>query len=238
MFSLHSGRPHELGIIRRLSGGSPGIQPWLRTHYRRAAHGVETDEWRSCIFSRENRTQLEIVLGCAVESGEGPLFRQVHAELGKLGRFLYAMQPSTPDRLPAWIGWQLDRHVSPATALSALGWGSVWPDARVRMEEFLGTTLTRWSRPWSIAVALGAKGMLMRVGSTIWARQPEDRAKRRRLVECMAETDDHKKACESLYKLLLPQSIEPFTRVGRAVELEFRDGRSEGITVLLRAGGS
>jgi hypothetical protein len=236
LFSLHSARPNELGVIRRMAGGTAGIQPWLRTHYRRTSDGIQVDTWQSCIFTGESQAQFTHVLHTVQESGDACRLRQIHAELGRCGRFIFAMRPTKPGCLPAWIGWKLDKHMHPSTALTALGWGALWPQARTLMQQFLGTPLTDHSRPWSIAVGFGAGRLLVRIGSTIWARQLEDRGKRRRLVNCMKDIGGDGRTAEALYKLLLPTSDEPLTRVGRAIEIEFHNGQFQGVDVLLAGG--
>lgn len=238
LFSLHSAYPDELGIIRRLAGVEAGIQPWLRTHYRRISDGFEADQWQSVIFTGESAAGYDYVIRSARDAGEEARFRQVHAGLGRFGRLRFAMKPAAPGRLPSWIGWQLDRYISPRTALEAIGEEALWTDAHAQMEAFLGMPLTDRSRPWSIAVGFGTRERWVRVGSTIWSRQPEDRAKRRRFVEQIEAIGGGGEGFEALYKLLLPEITRPFTRVGRALEIEFRDGRFVGITALLRAGTS
>ncbi len=237
LFALHSARPGELGIVRRTTGGTTNIQPWLRTHYRWTPTGVQADEWQSCIFTGESPAHFEHAFHIARAAGDESFFRQIHAELGSRGRFIFAMQAEPSVCLPAWVGWQLDKYNPPATALKALGWGALWPQARALMQDFLGMSLTDKSRPWSIAVGFGAgSGMhepLVRVGSTIWARQPEERAKHRRLARCIEQIGGDGRTVEALYKLFLPATIEPFTRVGRVIEIEFRGGTLQGASVLL-----
>jgi hypothetical protein len=235
LLSLHSACPGELGIIRRISAQGEGIQHWLRSHYRRTPDGFEADRWHSAILTGESAAGFDYVVRCVRDSGEEARFRHVQARLGRFGRLRFAMKPVTPGRLPAWIGWQLDRYVSPATALDAIGEGTVWPEARSRMEAFLGMRLTDRSRPWSIAVEFGTGERTVRVGSTIWSRQPEDRAKRRRFVEQIEAIGGDGEGFEALYRLLLPDVPGPLTRVGRALEIEFRDGRFVGVSALLRA---
>lgn len=239
IFTLHSGHPDELGIIRRMTGATDTIQPWLRTHYRRTTDSIAADEWESCIFTGENQAQYQHVMEIVRTSGDEPRFCQIQAELGHRGRFIFAMQPKDPARLPAWIGWQLDKHNPPAKVLRAMHWETIWPEAHRLMQDFLGTPLSDRSGPWSIAVGFGAScGTLVRIGTTAWARQPEDRTKRRRLVKGIEQLGGDARTLESLYKLLLPTTIGPFTRVGRAIEIEFCEGQLQGADVLLLAGMS
>lgn len=238
MFSLHSARPGELGILRRLTGGTEGVQPWLWTNYRRVPAGIETDAWNSWIFSGEGKAHFSHVWQAVEKSGEITRFREVHAELGRRGRFVFAIQPVDPPGLPTWIGWQLDKHTRPADALRAIGYGELWPHARKLMQQFLGSTLTDRSHPWSVAVGFGSEGFLVRVGSTIWARQPEIPGKYRRLASCFREIGGDDRTVEAIYKLLLPARAEPYTRVGRAIEIEFCDDQFRGVQLLLLAGKS
>lgn len=237
LFALHSARPAELGIIRRIPGDTAPGQPWLRTHYHWTPAGIQADDWQSYILSGEGQAQFAHVLRVARAADTEQGFRSVQAELGHRGRFIFTMQAQTAACSPAWIGWQLDRDNPPAAALKALGWGALWPQARQMMEDFLGMPLTERSRPWSIAIRFEAGCAVhdapVRIGSTIWARQPEERAKHRRLARGIERLGGDGRMAEALYKLLLPATIEPGTRVGRSIEVEFRDGELQGASVLL-----
>ncbi|MEZ4514275.1 MAG: hypothetical protein R3C62_20565 [Chloroflexota bacterium] len=138
--------------------------------------------------------------------------------------------PSSVVRRPSsWITWQLDRQTTPTDALTAYGLPQAWTAVSATLAPLFGQPLSPRSRPWSVSVSL-AEPDRVRVGTTAWARQPEEPGKHQRLAQTVEQFGGNGRFAEALYKLALttqPPSLT--TRIGRAVEVELWRGEVVGM---------
>jgi hypothetical protein len=151
-----------------------------------------------------------------------PILAAWHRILGPNGR-IYSLDVN--DRGPAWVGWQLDPGVPIGRALAALGLGGAWPAAEPVLTDLLGFRPPDKGAPWSLAVASDASRW--RIGTSRWARCPEDAGKRRRLADTVSACGGDRSFAEGVYKVVLASSDVP-SRVGRAAEVEFLFGPRAG----------
>jgi hypothetical protein len=111
--------------------------------------------------------------------------------------------------------------------LAALRIEQAWPAVARFWEALLGSPPHPRYGPWSIGLRLGGEPRL-RVGSTNWSRRIEDNDKRRRMVDLVENQGGDRRFAESLYKLISAAARPGRVHaLGRAVELEFFEGRPE-----------
>jgi hypothetical protein len=112
--------------------------------------------------------------------------------------------------------------------LRALGLENAWTPALAIWRQLLGYVPGPRAGAWSICLPLHSEIPAVRVGSTIWALQPEDREKRSRLVRLVERLRGDARFCEAIYKLM--ESVQPAGRkaVGRAAEVEVVGGELKG----------
>jgi hypothetical protein len=128
----------------------------------------------------------------------------------------------------------MDRRTSPEEALTACGVPDTWRLAVPLFEQLLGHSIHQRYGPWSIGWTLHAEQPLLRLGTTGWARNREDEAKRKRLVSLVTSMGGDGRFAEALYKLIdadRPMHIP--TRIGRAIEIEFCEGQPRAVELYL-----
>ncbi|MBC8159789.1 MAG: hypothetical protein H7Z42_01105, partial [Roseiflexaceae bacterium] len=157
--------------------------------------------------------------------------RRRHTAIGLRGTiFSVAHAPDAP--ATGAITWQLDRHIAPRDVLQACGMVAAWPAASALLQELTGAPLFPRVGPWSLAWALGETGPCLRLGSSLWARTPEEPRKARAMAAAVARLGGDGRYAEGLYKLL-DSARTGHQRIGRAVEIELRGAEIIGIEVFL-----
>lgn len=233
MFSLLATGPRHLRVISRSGPADDGVLPWTRSHYHPSG---STETWRTETYVGEQAAAWSRARETAVRLGRSAAFQHAHSILGPHGH-IYSVDwlPGQSHR-SAWVGWQLDRTMTPDRALAELGYGDAWPRAAAFWTALLGGTPDlRRGGPWSVRLELDGTPRL-RVGSTNWLRHPEGEGKRRRLISLVEQYGGDRRYAESLYKLV-ESAVAPERRrpVGRAVEFEISPGHGDNAEFFLCA---
>jgi hypothetical protein len=174
--------------------------------------------WRRLYSGEPEGVWSEVAAIVDGDSVGGETLRRWHDRLGPRGR-VYSVS-AAGNSGPVWVGWQLDRGVRMDHALAACEVASTWPVFEEAVVSLLGYRPSTTGGPWSVSAALD--GSRFRLGTTRWARLPEDDGKRRRLVALVDRLGGDRRFVEAAYKLVCAGAdAGRRTRVGRAVELEF-----------------
>jgi hypothetical protein len=182
--------------------------------WRNGAQQVETVGARRLYLGEPAGAWAEV----AAAAGDAkPELRRWHARLGTQAR-LYSLTTAVADPNFVYVGWQLDRHVPIDETLRACGLIHEWRTALPLISELIGHEPSPRRGPWAIAIALD--GSSWRLGTSSWARVPEDSAKRTRLLRVVAALGGDVRFTEATYKLLTGWA-RTTGRIGRAVEIEF-----------------
>ena len=244
LLALAAPGDRELRLVQRLADGEDGGQRWLHTQIGMTDDGRRTTDDESMnyglrpsssvlgqsspIYQRQELTAVYLHNPAAAWQAAHTLsqtyateaaFRRAHAVLGPRGRIFKCQQP-LPETSEVSVTWQLDRQTTPAEALAAYGLRQGWTAVSAALTPLFGQPVSPRSRPWSISVALPEPDRV-RVGTTAWARQPEEPGKHQRLAQTIEQFGGNGRFAEALYKLALtthPPSLT--TRIGRAVEVE------------------
>jgi hypothetical protein len=213
----------SLRVLVRSGLVEAGVLRWLRTYYLPEG---ETKCWNTLTYIGEPATAWEHARKAAERTSGLHVLRQMHAILGPRGHLCSVSWPVNEAAAQAWVSWQLDRTLPADKALEALGIGCAWAAAARVWEALLGQPARPRLGPWSISLRLGDGESRMRLGSTNWARCPENPDKRRRLAAVVECQGGDRRYAEALYKLIdsARHSHRPHT-IGRAVELEFSGGQ-------------
>jgi len=218
VFGLLATGARHLRMIARSGPARDGVLPWTRSYYY--PHGV-TETWVTETYLGEQPAGWSRARRIAAWVGQSDAFQQAHRVLGPHGHIYSVDWVSGQSQPSIWIGWQLDRTLTPDQALARLDYADAWPRVSSFWTALLGATPDpRRSGPWSVRLAFGGPPRL-RVGSTNWLRHPEGEGKRRRLISLVEQYGGDRRFAESLYKLI--ESAVPTERrrpVGRAVEFE------------------
>jgi len=167
------------------------------------------------LFDGTDTTAYDAICAAAREAGLIDAFRVDHAVLGVAGRLFRLTE--APGRL--LVGWHLDRHADPRRLLARLGLGDAVDPALAWLSALLGWPGAGRSGPWSITRDLRDSRCAW-LGTTAWARQLEDDAKRRRLVEALTCLGGDGAYAEAVYKLVAAShGSTSRPRIGRAVEV-------------------
>ncbi|MEL6940314.1 MAG: hypothetical protein AAFO84_14090 [Cyanobacteria bacterium J06598_1] len=159
--------------------------------------------------------------------------QQYHKKLGCRSHLLSFSQrlDSNPG---GWITWRLNKHYSPAAALADCEASWAWPVAAQHFQTLLGRSISKYCRPWSLAVNISDSQPRFRLGTTVWARQPESTEKHRRLADTVEQMGGDSRFSEALYKLIAaPHPAGITSRIGRAAEIEFYDGQAVSMEFFL-----
>lgn len=206
---------------------APNVRRW-----RRLAIGPAPDPGESLIFG-------------APAPEHWPVARDHLPGLGALAGTLALLRVRgrvymTTDREPetgeSWIAFALHPRQSPRETLAAINRTGVWAPVAAHLTELLGRLATEHLRPWSIALPLGAAGRargLVRLGTTAWARVPEDRGKPARLARQVDRLGGDGSLAEAAYGLVRRQAGSGV--VGAACEFDVEDGRVAAALYTLRA---
>ena len=171
-----------------------------------------------------------------------PVARDYLPGLGALGEALvtlrargrvYMATRREPETGESWIAFALHPRQPPRETLAALGLTGVWTPAAARFAELFGRHVTEHLRPWSIALPLGQGRRLVRLGTTAWARAPEDRDKPARLARQIDTLGGDGGLAEAAYGLVTRYAGPG--AVGAAAEFDVEDGRVTGALYTLRA---
>ena len=231
MFSLLAPGPRSLRVLVQHGLVEVGSLSWLRAHYpplQKPAH------WHFLTYMGEPPSVWEDARRAAEQAGGLDHLCRTHAVLGPWGRIYSVGRKLGANPPQVWIGWQLDRVLPIDKALALLGIDHVWPAAAAFWEDLLGRPPHPRFGPWSLSLGLGGEPR-WRVGSTNWSRRVEDDEKRRRMAALVERQGGDRRFAESLYKLVQAAARPPRARaVGRAVELEFFDGRQVQAEFYLR----
>jgi hypothetical protein len=222
IFSLLAPGPRSLRVLVRRGLVQGGSLPWLRAHY---LPRQDPEHWHTLTYMGEPPSAWENARRAAERACALDHLRRTHAILGPYSRIYSVSQTAGTAPPQAWVGWQLDRALPVDKALDLLGIGHAWPLAASFWESLLGSPPHPRFGPWSISLGMGGAPRL-RVGSTNWSRRIEDDEKRRRMAALVERKGGDRRFAESLYKLIQgaarPGRVHA---VGRAVELEFFEGR-------------
>jgi hypothetical protein len=217
VFGLLATGARHLRVISRSAPARDGALFWRRSHHH--PHGTEI--WLTETYLGEQLAGWSRARDVAARLGQSDRFQHAHRILGTHGH-IYSVDWLRGESHPsAWIGWQLDRSLTPDRALALLDYPDAWERASAFWTALLGTAPDlRRGGPWSVRLAFGDPPRL-RIGSTNWLRHPEGGGKRRRLIALVEQYGGARRFAESLYKLV--ESAVPVERrrpIGRAVEFE------------------
>jgi hypothetical protein len=200
--------------------------------------------WRRRVVGPVNEAGESLIFGAPAPE-HWSVARNYLLDLGTLGEALvtlrargrvYMATRREPETGESWIAFALHPRQSPRETLAAVGLTGVWAPAAARLSELFGRHVTEHLRPWSIALPLGAKARarrLVRLGTTAWARVPEDRDKPARLARQIDALGGDGGLAEAAYGLIA-RHAGPGT-VGAAAEFDVEDGRVTAALYTLRA---
>jgi hypothetical protein len=214
--------------------GEPGVLRWSAIHQH---PGAAAERWSTSVYLGEPAGAWRDARDAARRAGGEDRLGRFHATLGPNGRICTVTRSTDQGPGRAWVAWQLDRGVPPAVALAACGLQAAWQAVAEPLGWLLGLPAARSLGPWSLGVALHGDPGQVRVGTTAWARTPEDAAKRRRMVELVDRLGGDRRHAEALYKLL-GLTGRGGARIGRAVEAEVAGGRLASVQLHLGVPGS
>jgi len=218
IFGLLANGARHLRVISRSGRAHGGALRWTRSYYHPDG-GTET--WLTETYLGEQPAGWSRARDVSARLGQSDAFQRAHRILGPHGHIYSVDWARGQSPATAWVGWQLDRTMTPDQALAQLDYADAWPRVSSFWTALLGATPDpRRGGPWSVRLAFGGSPRL-RVGSTNWLRHPEGEGKRRRLVSLVERYGGDRRFAESLYKLI-ESAVPPERRrpVGRAVEFE------------------
>ena len=243
MLSLAAPGCRALRVQSRLAPAAGGIAPWLRLHASAQGGVLTRERWRTETLAGESPEALPRALAAARRAGAEERLRRCHAYLGAGGRICLVSWSLGRGPARAAVAWALDRTLPPSRALAACGAPDAWPAAA----EILSSLIGGWGGeraverggPWSLLVEWtggdGAPAPRLRLGTTAWARRPEDGGKRRRLAAAIAALGGDGPFAEALYKLIAAAApTDSHQRIGRAVEIQIENSRVVGLEAYLR----
>lgn len=175
------------------------------------------------LYRGRGEAALNQARAVASARGEAALacFDRWHRGLGSFGR-IYSVGRESPDCVR--IGWQIDRHVDVPVLIAPLIGQDNWNAAAQSLNAVHGFDLARTAGPWSLSVDVAAPERGWRLGSTRWAWALDDPAKRQRLSRWIeGHGGDAGYAC-ALHDLLSGHKAGRTGSIGRAVEVDVRDG--------------
>ena len=149
---------------------------------------------------------------------------------------VYMATRREPETGESWIAFALHPRQSPRETLVAIGRTGVWTPVVACLSELLGRPATEHLRPWSIALPLGSSARarrLVRLGTTAWARMPEERNKPARLARQIDRLGGDGSLAEAAYGLVARHAGPG--AVGAACEFDVEDGRVAAALYTLRA---
>jgi hypothetical protein len=189
--------------------------------------GVRTDpegpdqRFRRWLFTDRAGRAAELATSAADHLGAGDRIRAIHRSLGPLGR-IWSL---TVDASTVEVSWQLDRDVPPEVALRAFGNPDAWPLAASVIDDVVDGGPRTGPGPWSVGVLLtGSPPTTVRVGTTRWARLPDDDDKVARLAAVVDRHGGDASFATAAYRLLLAASRGTGHPAGRAVEVDVSAG--------------
>lgn len=233
LLSIVAPGDRSLRIARRI----PGTHRWYRTDFRPgAASTAAPTSWLTEFFFDQTSLPWQTALTLAQSLHAEPQLRHYHSLLGANGRLLSCSHRADAEQSGGWVTWQLDRHCPPSEALAACGAEGTWAIAAQHFQTLLGRSVSRYCRPWSLAFELSSHQPRFRLGTTVWARQPESPDKHHRLAATVEQLGGDRCFAEALYKLVAAaQPIGLAHRVGRAAEIEFCGDQIVGMEFFLCA---
>ncbi|MCA9998135.1 MAG: hypothetical protein KDE56_20380 [Anaerolineales bacterium] len=220
----------ELRLVQRLADGTDGEQRWLHTQFGKEGRRRQV----TAVYLHNPATAWQAAHTLSQTYATEAAFRRAHAVLGPRGRIFKCQQPlpetsEVSKTSEVSVTWQLDRQTTPAESLTTYGLPQAWTAVSAALTPLFGQSISPRSRPWSISVALPEPDRV-RVGTTAWARQPEEPGKHQRLAQTIEQLGGNGRFAEALYKLALTtQPTSLTTRIGRAVEVELWRGEVAGI---------
>ncbi len=225
MFSVLAPGERSLRVLMREEGDDENSTCWRRLYYYSDG---KVEFWRTRMFTREKAAAWEHACSAAnLVNGEQRL-KQYQAVLGPRGR-IYCVASSDTE---ATVSWKLDHAYPPDIALANAGLERDWQVAMETLRVLLGQYPSSRVGPWSITRYLHQDSPLVRIGTTGWARQIEDEAKRQRLATLFDQIGGDGRFAEGLYKLISSVS-EPNARIGRAIEVELVEGHVTAVECFL-----
>lgn len=197
-------------------------QRWIHTHYSpKPALNNHPERWLTEFFLAKppvsNASPPSVLSSGTISLGPGPnshapwakalnfartlnaetRAQQYHTKLGCRSHLLSFSQRL--DSYPGgWITWRLNKHYSPAAALADCEASWAWPIAAQHFQTLLGRSISKYCRPWSLAVDLSDSQPRFRLGTTVWARQPESTGKHRRLAATVEHMGGDSQFAEAL----------------------------------------
>jgi hypothetical protein len=122
------------------------------------------------------------------------------------------------------IGWQIDRHVDVQALVAPLIGQDNWNAATQSLNAVHGFDLAATAGPWSLSVDVAAPERGWRLGSTRFAWALDDAAKRQRLARWIKGHGGEASYACALHDLLCGHKAGRAGSIGRAVEVDVRDG--------------
>jgi hypothetical protein len=224
LLSLVAPGDRSLRVLARCGTRSQGVMCWRRFYAR---PGAPAETWSSETYSGDADPGWLRALDLAKRNGTTETILRWQAVLGARGRIYSTNWRAAGECLHFTVSWQLHRGFPPQDALRALGLPDVWPAALPVFQELLGFAPGPRSAPWSVSLGLAPGALQVRLGTTLWALQPEATEKRRRLVALVGRLGGDPRFAEAVYKLA--ESACPSARrraLGRAVEVEVAPGEA------------
>jgi len=230
LFTVRSPGSRSLCVLLRESFSEGGTARWTRVHQQASKCERQLIE----TFPPGSREAWPRALDLASRLGAEDFFRRRHARLGLQGRLFSIACPMDDRGLGSSVTWHLDRSSSLVEALSACGAGNTWPAAAEVLQRLLGRLPSPKYGPWSITCDL-CDPVRTRLGTTSWARGPEDDSKRRRFAATVQSLRGDGRFAEALYRLLesRPHSEPGSARTGRAVEIEIANEKVASVECYL-----
>jgi hypothetical protein len=225
MFSLLAPGARGLRVLVRVTDGDENGTTWRRIYYRPDG---SVEYWQTRVFIGEKAAAWEQARAAASQVDGEQRLKRYHAALGPHGH-IYCVAWSDA---AVSISWQLDRGYPPEVALANSGLVGDWRAALETLRVLLGQYPSPRVGPWSITHYLHEDTPRVRIGTTSWARQIEDGAKRQRLAALFDQVGGDGRFAEGLYKLISSVS-ESNARIGRAVEVELVDGQVTAVECFL-----
>lgn len=203
-----------------LCGIDAGHQHWVGTS---VGPGGQSLSLERRLYRGRGEAALDQARTMASAHGEAALgcFDRWHRSLGSFGR-IYSVGREGTDCVR--VGWQIDRHVDVQALLAPLIGQNNWNAAARSLDAVHGFDLAHTAGPWSLSVDVAAPERGWRLGSTRWSWAIDDHAKRQRLARWIAgHGGDAGYAC-ALHDLLCGHKAGRAGSIGRAVEVDVRDG--------------
>lgn len=223
MFSLITPGSREMRVLIRQGSECGGaVTHWLRSNVGAA------ETARSITFHGEIETAWSETLTIAQMLGLERRLRAYHAVLGPLSRIYTVMYTAHCAR----VGWQIDRGWGVDKVLANMGLPGLWKQTLDLLQPLFLFTPSATVGPWSIAHELAHGEEIVRIGTSAWARVSEDTGKSQRLAALINQLGGDGRYAEALYKLVASASPAN-ARIGRALEIEFRQGQFTGMEFYL-----